>query len=70
MPAGAAVNALSLVEPAHAWLEDPASPDAAQASRAFLGSTLPQAPYLPAAQDDASPRSPLPGSGHKVLALL
>ena len=64
--AGAAANALSLVEPAHAWLEDPAGPNDAPAQRAFLGSSLPEGPYLPAAQDNASPRSPLPEAGQQV----
>ena len=36
------------------------------AQRGFLGSSLPESPYLPPAQDDASPRSPLPEAGRQV----
>ena len=57
---------MSLAEPAHAWLEDPAGPDVMPAQRGFLGSSLPESPYLPPAQDDASPRSPLPEAGRQV----
>ena len=37
-----------------------------QLSKGFLGSSLPESPYLPPAQDDASPRSPLPEAGRQV----
>ena len=62
--AGAAQNALALVPPPQAWLEDPAAPDQAAngegpstSAGAFLGSPLPRGPYLP---PPPSPRSPLP----------
>jgi len=61
---GAALNALSLVEPAHAWLEDPAGADVALAQQGgpFRGSPLPNR-FLPGT---ASPRSPLPGRYNEV----
>lgn len=59
---GAALSALSLVEPAQAWLEDPAGADLALTHQAFHGSPLPNR-FL---QGTASPRSPLPGSRNEV----
>ena len=67
--AGASANALSLVEPAHAWLEDPAGPESAPAQPSFLGSSLPEDPYLPVAHTDTSPRSPLPEAGQQVFSI-
>lgn len=75
MRAGAALNALALVEPPQAWLEDPAGPAApdlapgapastSPAPAGFLGSPLLRGPYLPA---PASPRSPLPEGLQEVL---
>ncbi|EIE23821.1 hypothetical protein COCSUDRAFT_83696 [Coccomyxa subellipsoidea C-169] len=54
----AALSALSLVEPAQAWLEDPTGADLALTHQAFHGSPLPNR-FL---HGTSSPRSPLPGS--------
>jgi hypothetical protein len=61
---GAALGPLSLVEPAQAWLEDPAGADMAMTQQAFHGSPLPNR-FL---AGTASPRSPLPGSHNEVSA--
>lgn len=59
---GAALGALSLVDSAHAWLEDPAGADLALTHQAFHASPLPNR-FLPGT---ASPRSPLPSLYNEV----
>lgn len=69
--AGGALNALSLVDAPHAWLEDPGEPvgdtglgeASSSAAAAFLGSPLAGGPYLPSPR---SPRSPLPEQFQEV----
>lgn len=54
---GAAVNALTLVEEQHAWLEDTANPDAAPRGGVLDGASNPSKPYR-----ELSPTSPLGSS--------
>lgn len=44
-------------------------PESAPAQHAFLGSSLPEDPYLPVAHTDTSPGSPLPEAGQQVLSI-